>query len=358
MDVLVLGAGTVGKVVAHDLSTENEVVIGDNDEKNLREIDGEVETTKIDANDEDEIVELSKDFDLLVGALPGKLGLKSMSAAIESKTDMVDVSFLPEDPFLLHDQAKKAGVSIVVDAGFGPGMSNIFMGNISKKLDHIERGIIRVGGLPKEPQPPLFYKLIWSPSDLMEEYKRKARVIENGEIIEKEPLEEIREVSIKGEEYEEFYSDGLRTLLRTIDAENLEETTLRWKGHLSKMKTLKELGFLENGNLDLTLDIITPKMQFDSPDISIMHIEIEGEIEGERKKIRYFVYDEEKEFSSMGRVTGFTAAAVARLFKDRELEKGIIPPENLGEKDQIHDRVIDELTERGIQIERSERIIG
>ena len=42
---------------------------------------------------------------------------------------------------------------------------------------------------------------------------------------------------------ESFYSDGLRTLLHTVpDVESMDERTLRYPGHVDKIKVLRDCG--------------------------------------------------------------------------------------------------------------------
>ncbi|MFP4050388.1 MAG: saccharopine dehydrogenase family protein [Thermoplasmata archaeon] len=354
MDILLLGAGNVGKAIAYDLSVDYDVMAADVDKENLKKIGRYTDTMKIDASDQDELKETVEGYDLAICALPGRFGYKAVVSAIEAGTDIVDVSFMPENPLDLNSKAKENGVSVIVDAGFGPGMSNVFMGKISDEMDSIDYAIIRIGGLPIEPQPPLFYKVTWSPKDLIEEYTREARMKRDGEIVNLDPLEDINKIKIRGNEFEEFYSDGLRTLLHTIEVRTLEETTLRWKGHLGKIKMLRELGFFEEEHVDETLGVITPHMKFESKDFSIMDIHAEGTIDGKKEEINYYFYDEADElFSSMSRCTGFTTATMARLLVEKEIDNGVIPPEMLGLKEEYYDFVVDRIRNKGITIERT-----
>ncbi|NJE07146.1 saccharopine dehydrogenase family protein [Thermococcus sp. M39] len=353
MEVLVLGAGNVGRAIAYDLSKDFEVWVGDKSRERLNAVEDFANTIKVDASDFNKLVDTMRKFDLIVGALPGKFGFATLKAAIKAQRDLVDISFMPENPMELRDDAEKAQVTIIVDAGFAPGLSNILLGRIYQELDELKEGIIRVGGLPKIAKPPLYYKITWSPYDLIEEYTRKARIIKNGEIVEVDPLEKIEKVKIKDFEFEEFVSDGLRTLLDNIRAEHLEERTLRWPGHLEKIKVLRELGFFKPENIDFTLKVIAPLMQYESDDFSIMEVYGRGTINGKEKEIHYFLYDEAKEgFTSMARVTSFTAAIIARLVAERSCVYGVIPPEILGMRADTFTRIINELKERGITIER------
>ncbi len=355
MKVLVLGAGNVGRAVALDMRDEFEVYVADASESALKRLSGIVETLKLDARDFNGLVSAMKGFDLVVGALPGKFGYDSIRAAIRAGVDMVDVSFTPRDPLELRDEAEKAEITVIFDAGFAPGLSHILMGRIWNELDTLEEGEIAVGGLPKDPRPPLYYRLTWSPEDLIAEYTRPARLIRNGKITSVEPLSEIRRMKILGFEFEAFPSDGLRSLLESIRAERLEEWTLRWPGHLERMRVLWELGFLNGEHLNCTLDTISPLMEYDSPDFSVLFVRGRGTLEGRPYEIGYTVYDEEREgLTSMARLTGSVAAITARIVAEKGCIFGVIPPEILGMRIDTFTRIEEELSERGVELRRWE----
>lgn len=356
MNILIIGAGNIGKAIAHDLRDDFSLTICDVDDEKLEDLEIYGETVKVDVTDHHGLVEVLQDFDIAVCAVPGRFGFDCVKASIEAGTDMVDVSFMPEDPLVLDEEAKEKGVRVVVDAGFGPGLTNLFLGRISEEMDHIEMCDIKIGGLPMEPKPPLYYRVFWSPYDLIEEYMRTARMVKEGKIVEIEPMEDISEVTVMGEEFEEFYSDGLRTLLKTIEADNIVETTLRWPGHLEKMKVLKELGFFDAENIEDTMDVILPKMRFESGDMSMIDMSARGSKDGIEREISYQLYDEEKDgFTSMSRTTGFTTAVITRLVAQKEVGYGVTPPETIGKDSSKHDFIIDELRERDIDIQTSQK---
>ena len=345
MDVLILGAGNIGTVVAYDLARNFEVTVVDVNDRALESVKSFAEPLKFDVTKKERLQELMKKYELVVDTLPGKFGFYILKSAIEARTDIVDVSFMPENPLELTTEH----ITAVVDAGFAPGLSNIIMGHIYYQLGELDEALIRVGGLPKNPQPPLYYTSTWSPEDLLEEYTRSARIIKEGRIVNVDPLERINAVKLGGFEFEEFPSDGLRTLLYTIKAKNMEERTLRWKGHLEKIKMLKELGFLDEENRDFTLKILLSLMK-NGEDFCIM------EVYGRKatKEMRYFLIDEAREFSSMARVTGYTAAAISRLVIENKIEKGIVAPELIGMEDELFRYVLETLKARHINIKNAE----
>ncbi len=348
MKVIVLGAGNVGSLTARDLSNNFEVWVADKSDERLKRVSDVAHVVKLNASRTKDLVEAVRSFDLVINALPGSLGFRILKAALKARRDVVDVSFMPEDPLPLNDEARRLGVSVVVDAGFAPGLSNVLMGHVHNKLGLLDEGVINVGGLPKEPRPPLYHQVLFSPYDLIAEYVRPARCVIDGKLVEADPLQSIEEVSIKGFRFERFLSDGLRTMLTTIKARNLAEYTLRWPGHLERMKILKELGFFQKDFLHHTAKLILPAMQYEVPDFSIM--EVYGRREG--KELRYFMYDEAAGgFTSMSRATGFMTALIARIVAKKKLEPGVIPPERLGVDETILEYIVSELRRRGVTLE-------
>ena len=124
--VVVLGAGLVGKVMAIDLQTAFDVTSVDYNAETLKEVAAHgVKTIQADLKDHQALKKVVAGFDLVVGAVPGFMGFETVRAVIESGKNMVDISFFPEDPFLLDDLARKHNVTIVTDCGVAPGMPSM-----------------------------------------------------------------------------------------------------------------------------------------------------------------------------------------------------------------------------------------
>ncbi|MGC8974700.1 MAG: saccharopine dehydrogenase C-terminal domain-containing protein [Thermoprotei archaeon] len=348
MKALILGSGNVGTLVAYDLSRDFEVWVVDKDEAKLGRVKKVAEVLKLDLSRTEILDEIFRGFEVIVNTLPGFLGFRILKKAVDLGRDLVDVSFMPEDPLVLSNEAKQRGARIVVDAGFAPGLSNVLVGHIYSKLGTLDEGVINVGGLPKEPKPPLYHQVLFSPQDLIDEYLRPARCIIDGKLTVRDPLEIIEEIRIKNFTFERFPTDGLRTLLSTIKARNLIEYTLRWPGHLARMKLLKELGFFRSEFIEPTMKLIIHAMTYETPDFSIM--EVYGR--SNEKEIRFFMYDEYSEgFSSMSRVTGYMAALITRLVLKSYVDPGINPPEYLGMNDKTFRFVVDEVLKKNIVLE-------
>src|SRR5690606_37680038 len=112
-------------------------------------------------------------------------------------------------------------------------MSNFIIGRYNEEMK-VSRVECYVGGLPKEKKPPFNYKAPFSPIDVIEEYTRPARLVENGQLVTKPALSD-REIMRfdKAGELEAFNTDGLRSLIYTMKhIPDMKEKTLRFPGHI------------------------------------------------------------------------------------------------------------------------------
>ena len=345
--IIILGAGLVGGVMAEDLSKNHDVTSVDISQKNLDNLkSNNIKKICLDISKSESLKNVIKDFDLVVGAVPGFMGYKMMQDVIEAKKNIVDISFYPEDPFGLDDLAKKNNVIAVMDCGVAPGMGNVIFGhhNQSMKISDYE---CLVGGLPVKREWPYEYQAVFSPIDVIEEYIRPARFIQNKKLIIKEALSETE--LIEFEEIgtlESWNSDGLRSLIKTMPhVPNMIEKTLRYPGCVEYLKVLRASGFFSYDEIevkgvkikpiDVTSKLLFPKweMKEGDKDFTIMRIIIKGEENGNQVKYQYNLLDRyQNNTISMARTTGFTCTAVANLVLDKKYKKtGISPPEYLGE---------------------------
>ena len=109
------------------------------------------------------------------------MGYQTLQEIISAGKNVVDISFFPEDPFGLDDLAREKGVTAIVDCGVAPGLCNIIAGYVAEKISEPSYYHCYVGGLPEIREWPYEYKAVFSPTDVLEEYTRPARLIENGQ---------------------------------------------------------------------------------------------------------------------------------------------------------------------------------
>ena len=365
--IVVLGAGLVGKAMALDLTNNKdfEVTSVDINEVALVELSNRgVQTIKADLSKSGKSREIVKNFDLVVGAVPGFMGYNMVKEVIEAGKNIVDISFFPEDPFDLHDLALKHDVTAVVDCGVAPGMGNILLGYHNQRMK-VHSYECLVGGLPVERIWPYEYRAVFSPRDVIEEYIRPARYIVNGTEVIREALSDTELINFPGVgTLEAWNSDGLRSLIRTMDIPNMIEKTLRYPGCVEYLRVLRETGFFSyepvelNGSsirpVDLTAKLLFPKWKLNpgEEEFTVMRVRIGGAEEGQKKNYEYNVfdkYDRETQTTSMARTTGYTATAAVHLLTEGKFErKGICPPEYLGENADNFEFVLEYQKQRGI----------
>jgi len=351
------------------------IVISDSDlnraEKAADSIEKEgVESIQLDASEYPRLVSTLKDFDLAVGLAPGRMGYQTVRACVEAGVDMVDLSFMPEDPLTLHREAQKADVTVIPDCGVAPGISNMLVGRAYSLLDEVEEAIILVGGIPEKPIGPLGYKVTWCVEDLLEEYTRESKIVKHGKVVEEEALNGLELVEFPGVgKLEAFYTDGVRTLHSTIKGvKNMWEKTLRYPGHAEKIKLLRDLGFFGQTKLhginlsarELTIKLLEENLSLpEISDLLLMNVKVTGS-KGESKVMYdYHIldrYDSAGKVTAMARTTAYTASIVVQLLASNEIaEKGVIPPERLGMDERLFNKIITELSKRGIRV--SERVV-
>ena len=354
-NIFQIGAGLVGKAMALDLAKNHKVHLADNNKKlleNIKCINNDIDIFELDVKDKNAVSNFIKEADIVLLAVPGFLGYNALETIISCEKDVVDISFSPEDTLQLNDLAVKKNVCAVVDAGVAPGIPNFLLGYWNSKLK-IQSFNYIVGGLPKNPEPPFFYKAPFSPIDVIEEYTRPARMMHNGEVIIKPALSDLEMMDVKDVgKLEGFNTDGLRSLLKTMShIPNMKEKTLRFPGHTNLIQKMSDDGLFDDNNIDETSKklFMDWKLGENESEFTVLDIDILGE-----KKIHYHLYDEycsKTKISSMARTTGYTATAtVNMLLNNMYNNKGVSPPEIVGSNSVCTDFLLSYLKSRGIKI--------
>jgi saccharopine dehydrogenase-like NADP-dependent oxidoreductase len=364
MTIAVLGAGMVGKAIALDLANDYTVTSFDLNATNLEELkrrNPAIQTVAANLSHFAEYINWFSPFDIVVTAVPGFMGYKTLEAVINAGKNVVDISFFPEDALQLDELAKEKGVTAITDCGVAPGVSNFIIGryNEEMKIDSFE---CYVGGLPQYPKPPFNYKAPFSPVDVIQEYIRPARLVENGKVVTKPALSEIEKINFdEVGELEAFNTDGLRSLIYTMHhIPDMKEKTLRYPGHVELIISLQQAGFFDTTPLRIKEVDITPldftskllvnqwKLEPAEEEFTVMKVILKGE----GKTIAYSLldrYDAATKTSSMARTTGYTCTAAVNLVaKKLFADKGVFPPELVGSNKQCFDFVIDYLKDRNV----------
>lgn len=357
--ILVLGAGMIGSVLAGELAESGaDVVVGDREPRNIPGC----KSVKMDFADRSALMTAIKGgYDVISSAVPGSLGFGVMETAIKAGVDLVDVSFGEENPLTLNEKAEQAGIVIVPDCGVAPGFSNFLVGLGITKVSNPKEAHIKVGGLPQKPTPPLNYRLVFSAEAVVDEYTRKARIVKNGKVVEVEALSGLESFKFPGiGELECFYTDGLRTLVDTLKLRDMDEKTIRYPGHVDKVKTMVDIGlFAKEPKIlgvrpkDFMENFISATMRLGRGERDITILEVE--VRGESGAVTYRMldkFDEKNNITSMARTTGYPIAVLSLLVARKEIEKkGVLPLEILGGDARVSKLILRELEARNIRID-------
>ena len=369
--MIILGAGMVGGVMAEDLIADEgrEVAIIDVSTERLARVEsrtsGAVHTIEADCGDASLIKRIVKDYDMVLGALPSRFGFATLDAILDLGKHYCDISFMPEDAWELDEKAVAAGVIAVVDCGVAPGMSNLQAGLAARHLDPCHSIDIMVGGIPRDPKPPWNYKAGFSPFDVVEEYLRPSRIIENGEMVIKDALSEPELLEFEGVgTLEAFNTDGLRSLAETIKVPMMRERTMRYPGHRDLALAMRETGLFDETPIEVNGAMVTPRevtcrqlfkaWSYDQgeADLTVMRVIGEGEIDGVAKRLTWDLldfYDPEKDQTSMSRTTAFPCTLCARMVEQGLIdEPGVYSMERLAHRDDVVGNLLEGMQARGV----------
>lgn len=377
-NIIVLGAGMVGSAMALDMAKKHKVTVADRSNTALSKIktkNADIQVTELDVTDKEELINTIHPFDLVICAVPGFLGFETLRTIIETKKNVIDISFFPENSLELDMLAKENNVTAIVDCGVAPGMDNIILGryNETMKLTDFE---CLVGGLPKVKKWPFCYKAPFSPIDVIEEYTRPARYVEHSQVVTREPLTDCEYIEFDGVgTLESFNSDGLRSIIFTMPhIPNMKEKTLRYPGHVEYVRVLKESGFFDTKEIDVNGTKVSPldftsnvlfnewKLGETEEELTVMRVTVKGEDKnGVVKEVVYNLHDEfdkVTQTSSMARTTGYTATAAANMFLEGLFsEKGVFPPELVGKHEKCFNYFMDYLKERNIHYKKQVSVV-
>ncbi len=379
-NIVILGAGMVGSVMARDLAqdAEFEITLVDRSQDALDRaaslIDRPITTTAADLSARAAVEKVIAPADIVLGAMGSTIACEALRTVIEAGKNYCDISFMPENALEMDELARQRGVTAIVDCGVAPGMSNVLAGHAASRLDPCESIEIYVGGLPRERRWPFEYKAAFSPYDVIEEYTRPARLVEHGREVVREALSEPEPIEFPGlGTLEAFNTDGLRSLIATLDVPFMKEKTLRYPGHIELMRAFRETGLFGeepvevNGQRivprELIAKLMFPKWTYEpgEEDLTVMRVIATGRENGERVRLQWDLFDRynrETGMTSMARTTGFPCTIMARRVLSGDFNPaGVIAPEQIGRTPGELDHLFAAHAERGVAYTADRRIM-
>ena len=344
-DAIALGSGLVGEFVINELTKLGlQVHVID---LNIPEHVKNNPQVSFQEGDVFDLLSQMPEAKIAVNMLPGRIGEQMRTVLIEGGIDIVDLAFTEQDPSQHNSLAKENSVRMIWDVGIAPGLSNMILKKEFVEDENILSATIKVGGNPQSPDDTWSYMAPFSPSDVIEEYTRPARILLDGKVKTVPALTEKHFIEVDGfGKMEAFLTDGLRSLLVSNLSRNMKEYTVRWPGHIAKWVELAG---------ELTEEELLDAWKFDKQRDEFTWMEIA--VHYAEKTVIWIISDTGKDgFSSMARSTGLvTIACFLELFNKANNQSalshsGVFSPEDL---DTEHiNRIIDFVKTNGVSIQR------
>jgi lysine 6-dehydrogenase len=376
LKILVLGAGRMGLGACFDLVRSAEVkVVTVADLARLkaeaivcRLASPKLTATTVNVADFARVVDLMRGYDAVISCVVYRHNLTLARAALEAGVNFCDLggnNQVVDAELALDEEARAAGIRIIPDCGLAPGLVSILTAHGVKQFDRLGAAHIRVGGLPRYPQPPLNYQIVFSIDGLINEYVEPARILRGGQIVEVESLTEVESLEFPPPygALEAFHtSGGISTLPESFRGvvQELDYKTIRYPGHCQQFKLLLDLGFasgtpvrVDGGEVvprNLLRELLCQKIPSEGPDIILVRVEFSGIQKGRECRLFYDIidhYDGQTGLSAMMRTTAFPASIVAQMMARGDIpDPGAIPQERCVPTDKF----IEALAERNIRL--------
>lgn len=243
-NVLLLGAGTIGRMIAMMLVRTGDYVVrvADTDAEALRRLHAKLglETVLLDASNEEELRAAMTGVTAVLSALTFSLNPIVAKVALAAGISYFDLTEDVATTAAVRSLAASAkpGQIFMPQCGLAPGFVGIVANHLAQKFESLDSLLLRVGALPEFPTNSLKYNLTWSTDGLINEYCNPCDVIHDGRRQDCWPLEGLEHLSIDGVEYEAFStSGGLGTLCETYQGQlrEMNYKTVRYIGHRDRM---------------------------------------------------------------------------------------------------------------------------
>jgi lysine 6-dehydrogenase len=374
---LILGAGRQGTAAAYDLALHGEagkIIMADADLKVAQQASQRVNQLngrelavglKLDVTDQIALKEAMKNAQVALSAVPYYFNLAISRAAIDTRTHLTDMggnTAVVWEQLALNDQANQASVSIVPDAGMGPGLINTMGAYAIGLLDEPQEVIIYDAGLPQNPRPPWNYALTFHINGLTNEMDGQAVFLRNGQITLVDTLSEPEFIEFPGLGLLEadVTSGGTSTAPWTFQGklQRYENKVLRYPGHFEWLRAYKTLGLFSEQPVQIDGKTIIPRSVYHAllepkisaeeiRDVAIIRAEATGIKDGRKTIIKIDLmdyFDEKTGFTAMERLTGWHCSILMTFLARAEIPPGVIPVELA----LAPDRFMQEFDRRGI----------
>lgn len=378
MRMLILGGGLMGRAAAYDMVRQNDVekvVVADVDravaEDAARFADSEKAVPHLlDVTNHAAVLDAMEGTDAVLSAVSYRFNLELAQLAVAAGVHFCDLggnNTVVEGELALDREAREKGVSLIPDCGLAPGMVSLLAMAGINQLDTTDKVRLRVGGLPVHPKPPLEYMIVFSVHGLINEYIEPCLAIRDGKIVTAEPLTEVEEIEFPEQlgVLEAFNtSGGSSTLPATLlgKVRDLDYKTIRYPGHMAKMKTMLEVGLASDVPVKVGAVSVAPRdcleaclersLSDTDDDLVVLRVTVEGTKDGDHAVAVYEMIDyadSSTGLSAMMRGTSFPASIITLMMARGQTPAGAIRQELAVDAEMF----IEEFLKRGMPLKVS-----
>lgn len=296
-DILVIGAGKIGAVVAELLANASaggglgpgyRVTLADRSAELLAAVDADarkpyrLSTLQLDVCDTSQLRAALHGKFAVLSAAPYHLTVQVAIAARDAGVHYLDLTEDVASTRCIRELAAGANSAFIPQCGLAPGFISIVACDLARQFDSLDSVRMRVGALPAYPSNALNYNLTWSTEGVINEYCEPCEAIVDGVRREVPALEEREEFSLDGVLYEAFNtSGGLGTLCESLEGKvrTLNYRTIRYPGHAAIMKALLHDLRLRDRR-DILKDILEHAVPATMQDVVIVFVTVSGMKEG------------------------------------------------------------------------------
>jgi lysine 6-dehydrogenase len=290
-------------------------------------------------------------FDVTISAVPWNAAKLAIRAALKTGCPLVDFSWpiSQQEIAAMRQEVTEGGGFVIFGCGVEPGLTEILARHLAERFDRVDQLRIYCGGIPEKPSPPLGYKILYG-GDRLPFYDTDPFAVKNGRLVVVPRYSEVEAVKFRGvrgrlEAWHEGFMPWLLEIPQLKHLKHGAQKTVRYCGYAAKVSVLKELGLLSLDPVNVDGVQVPPKRVVDAVlypkvkmnagerDLTVVRVEASGKKDGKRRRYRIEMvdrYDVKTGFTSMARVTAFTASIVARMVGRGDLKAlGMLSPEKV-----------------------------
>ncbi|WP_046110929.1 saccharopine dehydrogenase family protein [Aquincola tertiaricarbonis] len=293
-DVLVIGAGKIGQVIAGLLADSGDyrVTLADRSPAALADAvpsGPRLQALALDVADTAALQQALQGRFAVLSAAPWQMTVRIAEAARAVGVHYFDLTEDVASTRRIQALAQGAGHAFVPQCGLAPGFISIAAADLMRRFERLDTVRLRVGALPVYPSNALNYNLTWSTDGVINEYIQPCDAIVDGRRTEVPALEEREEFSLDGVLYEAFNtSGGLGTLCETLEGRvrTLNYRSIRYPGHAALMKALLHDLRLKDRR-EVLKDILENALPATLQDVVIVFVTVTGWREGRLQQDTY-----------------------------------------------------------------------